>query len=200
MAPEMVKNQPYDHRLDIWCLGVLLYELLHGDAPFKGKTDQEKCDNIAHSATFQFSYDVSYEARDLIQKILRPRPADRISMDEILRHPWMQKFERVFETNIQELIRQQDALVMQAQQENGSRTDLSMCDKPTATSLDSIKDEDSQIHQSIANKKRKKTAKDSHSESFKYLEADEDQYHKKEIPEYLKKQCKLVYLLVFNIG
>jgi len=39
MAPEMVKNLPYDHRLDIWCLGVLLYEMLHGFAPFKGRSD-----------------------------------------------------------------------------------------------------------------------------------------------------------------
>ena len=34
MAPEMIKNQPHDHSLDIWCLGILLYELLHGYAPF----------------------------------------------------------------------------------------------------------------------------------------------------------------------
>lgn len=39
MSPEMIKNEPHDHTLDIWCLGVLLYELIHGDAPFKGSND-----------------------------------------------------------------------------------------------------------------------------------------------------------------
>ncbi len=34
MAPEMIKNQAHDHTLDIWCLGVLLYEMVHGFAPF----------------------------------------------------------------------------------------------------------------------------------------------------------------------
>jgi serine/threonine protein kinase len=34
MAPEMLKNEPHDYSLDIWCLGILLYELLHGHAPF----------------------------------------------------------------------------------------------------------------------------------------------------------------------
>lgn len=43
MAPEMIEDKPHDYTLDIWCLGVLLYELLHGHAPFDGKNDIEKC-------------------------------------------------------------------------------------------------------------------------------------------------------------
>ena len=39
MAPEMVKGLPHDYKLDIWCLGILLYEMLHGYAPFKGNSD-----------------------------------------------------------------------------------------------------------------------------------------------------------------
>ncbi len=46
MAPEMIQDKSHDHTLDIWCLGVLLYELLHGKAPFKGRNDMEKCKNI----------------------------------------------------------------------------------------------------------------------------------------------------------
>ena len=38
MAPEMLFKGEYDYRVDIWALGVLLYEMLHGRAPFKGKT------------------------------------------------------------------------------------------------------------------------------------------------------------------
>lgn len=34
MAPEMLHNNPHDYRVDIWALGILLYELLHGKAPF----------------------------------------------------------------------------------------------------------------------------------------------------------------------
>ena len=37
MAPEIVTEIMYDYRIDIWSLGILLYELLHKYAPFKGK-------------------------------------------------------------------------------------------------------------------------------------------------------------------
>ena len=41
MAPEIVSDLPYDYKIDIWSVGVLLYELLHGYAPFKGKEYKE---------------------------------------------------------------------------------------------------------------------------------------------------------------
>ena len=36
MCPEMIINGSHNHTLDIWCLGIFLYELLHGHAPFQG--------------------------------------------------------------------------------------------------------------------------------------------------------------------
>jgi len=40
MAPEMIKNIPHTYKLDVWCLGVLLFELLHGYPPFEGHTEE----------------------------------------------------------------------------------------------------------------------------------------------------------------
>jgi len=36
MSPEMIQNRPYDYKIDIWALGILLFELISGSAPFKG--------------------------------------------------------------------------------------------------------------------------------------------------------------------
>lgn len=58
-APEMLKNKPYDKSLDIWCLGILLYELLHGYPPFKGKTDTEKINNIKKNSNITYSSSIS---------------------------------------------------------------------------------------------------------------------------------------------
>jgi len=35
MAPEIIKEKPYSLGIDVWSLGILLYELLHGYSPFR---------------------------------------------------------------------------------------------------------------------------------------------------------------------
>ena len=41
MAPEIFENKSYDHNVDIWSLGIFLYELYHNRSPFKAKTQNE---------------------------------------------------------------------------------------------------------------------------------------------------------------
>jgi serine/threonine protein kinase len=35
MAPEIIKEKPYSLGIDVWSLGILLYELIHGYSPFR---------------------------------------------------------------------------------------------------------------------------------------------------------------------
>lgn len=41
MAPEMVQNMTYDHKIDVWALGILLFEMIEGVAPFRGESPEE---------------------------------------------------------------------------------------------------------------------------------------------------------------
>jgi len=88
MAPEIVKKRAYDYRVDIWSLGILLYELSHGEAPYKGRSLEEITDSLTRP-TIKFAATVQNEVKDLVQKILKINPEERISLDEIMSHPWM---------------------------------------------------------------------------------------------------------------
>jgi len=41
MSPEMILRKSYTHKIDIWGLGILLFEMIEGRAPFEGQTQDE---------------------------------------------------------------------------------------------------------------------------------------------------------------
>jgi serine/threonine protein kinase len=47
MAPEVIKEKPYNQSIDVWSLGILLYELLHGYSPFRAKGNNEEDEEYA---------------------------------------------------------------------------------------------------------------------------------------------------------
>ena len=46
MAPEIVFEKEYNYSIDVWALGILLYELLHGFAPFPAKSVEEMREKV----------------------------------------------------------------------------------------------------------------------------------------------------------
>jgi len=65
MAPEMLLNEPHDHTLDVWSLGILLYELYHGNAPFTGKNPIEISQKIT-KRHIRFSSQCKPDYKDLV--------------------------------------------------------------------------------------------------------------------------------------
>lgn len=88
LPPEMVERKMHDANVDIWSLGVLAYEFLTGQAPFAGDTEQDTFRRIT-SVELKFPSHVSTGARDLISKLLVHDPSARLSLDEVLKHPWI---------------------------------------------------------------------------------------------------------------
>lgn len=41
MSPEMVRNEPYSNRIDVWAIGILTYALICGYTPYDADTDEE---------------------------------------------------------------------------------------------------------------------------------------------------------------
>ena len=89
MSPELLQKKSYDYTVDIWGLGILLFELMHGHSPYRAKKIDQIYDNIIHRR-MKFSSRISTEVKDLLQKILRINPKDRLSLEGVLEHPNLQ--------------------------------------------------------------------------------------------------------------
>ena len=90
LAPEMIKEIGHDENLDIWCIGILMFELLTGNIPFQGSDQQILNGNILRNR-IMWPKDMDLSAKDVISKILRTDPTERISLVEMLKHPFFLK-------------------------------------------------------------------------------------------------------------
>ena len=103
MAPEIVGSENYDYSVDIWSLGILLYEMLFGHSPFNGKDTNNIILNIK---SHELNYDdtnkkISNSCKDLIQKLLNMNPQKRLKIKDILEHPFIKKHSKKFLSNKQ---------------------------------------------------------------------------------------------------
>ena len=91
MAPELlVRPCTYDSSIDIWSLGVNIYIILTGKKPWNSSDSNEKKRMIREDPlVFPEDSEASAELRDLCYQMLKKRAADRCTITEALRHPWI---------------------------------------------------------------------------------------------------------------
>jgi len=88
MAPEIMKYQQYDNKVDIWSLGICLYEMLYGEPPFMAKTEGELLRKVElNMINFNFKgIIISEELQGLIKRMLTVDAKKRINWIEIYNH------------------------------------------------------------------------------------------------------------------
>ena len=110
IAPEMLLKKGHDTRVDIWSVGVLMFELLAGYSPFVAKNNQDLYQNIRR-LKIQWPKDMPPLAKNLIGKILKLNPLDRPSLQEILDHQWFKQTKMIKPLLENKLITLKDLLV-----------------------------------------------------------------------------------------
>lgn len=88
MAPEVLKNEIYNCKADIWSMGVVLYEILFGVCPFEEKTIAKLVNLIDHRP-LDFPLDknpISENTQHLLRVMLCVDPKKRIGPNELLNY------------------------------------------------------------------------------------------------------------------
>jgi serine/threonine protein kinase len=91
MSPEMLNNRQQTFKVDIWALGILLYEMLHGTPPYRAKNPRDMMRMVAEGR-YTVGTHVSNNARQLISLLLQEDPENRPPIIEILKTQWVQQF------------------------------------------------------------------------------------------------------------
>ena len=87
-SPEMLLKKGYDTRVDIWAIGILIFELMVGRPPFKSDGQHSMEDNIVH-LRINWPSTMNLLAKNLVSKLLKLEPDQRLTLKEILEHQFI---------------------------------------------------------------------------------------------------------------
>ena len=89
MAPEVLEGKDiYDNRCDLWSIGVIMYQLLYNEFPYKGKTQVALLNNINNLRLSALKQPDDDELKDLIFRLLARDPRERITWNDYFNHPF----------------------------------------------------------------------------------------------------------------
>jgi len=95
MAPEVVKRDGYKEKADVWSLGVLLYEMLHGHSPFHGTKDQDTMNKIVENK-LEIADFVPMDTKEVIIEMLNENPLKRPAIVEVMGFKWVKRMQKEF--------------------------------------------------------------------------------------------------------
>ena len=98
LSPEMIIGNSHNENVDVWCIGVIIFELLVGRIPFAGRDKNTLLHNIIRG-NISWGVKMDEDAVDLIKKILVVDPNFRIGLDDIIKHKFIKKFSGEFNIN-----------------------------------------------------------------------------------------------------
>ena len=84
MAPEVMQRKICNEQVDIWSLGIILYKLYFNEYPYSDKELLDEADNLK----FPDNITISSHFKDLLLKILKKDPNNRLTLSGITSHPF----------------------------------------------------------------------------------------------------------------
>lgn len=99
MAPEMFKDKSYDDTIDIWSIGIVMYEMLYGSNPLSKIKDYHELESFMMNSSENIvippknikniNNNISDECMNLLRTLLIKESCNRITLGELYVHKWL---------------------------------------------------------------------------------------------------------------
>ena len=100
MAPELILENKYNIKADLWACGVILYEMMYGKNPFEKPTSMPQLAKKMKDGTISFPTRYSVDCINLVKSLLTIDPIRRIEWTDFFNHPWLSNEEEYKQDNI----------------------------------------------------------------------------------------------------
>ena len=91
MAPEILNEEEYNNKCDLWSIGVIIYQLYFKQYPYSAKTECGLINQINNQKQSRFKKTEDLNLDNLISKLLRKEPSERLSWEQYFNHPFFNK-------------------------------------------------------------------------------------------------------------
>ena len=94
MAPEIFEGKAYSHKVDVWALGVVFYQMMTGFTPFTGM-DRKDLQRNLKKGDYELpnNFKLSKPGLDFLNSCLQHNPTLRPSWDDLMKHPYLHELD-----------------------------------------------------------------------------------------------------------